>query len=767
MAYIALSDWVDEDVAAASSLTIPIPVGHQAGDLLIAIVTQDGGSGTFAVTGGTGWSALFAEAQAAHNGQRCYGWMKLAESSAEGALTIGSTLADNIGASILVIRGVDQATPIQQKALASATASSNQFPFPSIATTEPCLLLYGGSFDSSSTCVFANPAELTMEVMRGTVNLGAAQYIGFTDQESAGTRPDYKLRRANGGNGSTFVIAVKDNGDGQRRLRLSSYGTVLRHLGVFGSLFDPVDTLAAGNTIAASIDGFTTQATTGSNSVGGAPNVSAGLNTHTFFSTVDSLASEQMCGSVLVFPASEDWSGLIITGQIDFLDATTTLGKKGLYLVVVDSGGNWAAHHIVERGLYSAIYFNRNYLTFALDLVNMTPAASSGTLNLGSVAKLGVLYTRGGTSAAATRGYWLRNLHGFKKQAVKVVGGGAPLPTGLQLQTLLNPWTFADELRTNPQNSLLQGKTQLLPMVPLQFGDGTNKTVVSFSAFSNATLRPYSNSTFVRRFKLTNNSLEIRIKGGPADVFDLGSSQWASLFRSDMVIDSASSASASYNFAGMVMYGFAVSNDVAGVVLNDAAFSACYTITLNGGSMSGCTVRQSVQTAVVTNDPSKVTGCAFVANASLGGHAIEITVPGTYAFSGNTFDGYGANGTTDAAIYNNSGGAVTLNIVGGDTPTVRNGSGASTTVNNNVSITVEGLVVGSAVRVERVSDGSEVESLTADATTEVFSVSGGAAYRIKVRKGSAAPKYLPFETQTGTLSADTSVFVAQVADPFA
>ena len=37
----------------------------------------------------------------------------------------------------------------------------------------------------------------------------------------------------------------------------------------------------------------------------------------------------------------------------------------------------------------------------------------------------------------------------------------------------------------------------------------------------------------------------------------------------------------------------------------------------------------------------------------------------------------GADGTTDAAIYNNSGGAITLNISGGgDTPTVRNGASA-------------------------------------------------------------------------------------------
>ena len=94
-------------------------------------------------------------------------------------------------------------------------------------------------------------------------------------------------------------------------------------------------------------------------------------------------------------------------------------------------------------------------------------------------------------------------------------------------------------------------------------------------------------------------------------------------------------------------------------------------------------------------------------------------------------------------------------------------TGASTTVNNNVSVTLEGVVVGSSIRVERVSDGSLVEFRVADATTEVFSVSGGANYRVKVRKASSAPKYFPFETQTGTITNDTTIFVQQVLDPIA
>lgn len=82
------------------------------------------------------------------------------------------------------------------------------------------------------------------------------------------------------------------------------------------------------------------------------------------------------------------------------------------------------------------------------------------------------------------------------------------------------------------------------------------------------------------------------------------------------------------------------------------------------------------------------------------GHAILITATGSYDFDNFTFSA-GFTGTgTNAAVYNNSGGAVTINVQnGGDTPSVRNGAGASTTVNNAVTVRVDGVAEGTAIRV--------------------------------------------------------------------
>lgn len=95
------------------------------------------------------------------------------------------------------------------------------------------------------------------------------------------------------------------------------------------------------------------------------------------------------------------------------------------------------------------------------------------------------------------------------------------------------------------------------------------------------------------------------------------------------------------------------------------------------------------------------------------GHAIYITATGTYTFSNFSYTGYGADGTTDASVYNNSGGLVTINVSGGASPTVLNGAGASTVVNNSTTLTITGIPgtgVGDAL-------DSEVRIYTAGTTT--------------------------------------------------
>ena len=152
----------------------------------------------------------------------------------------------------------------------------------------------------------------------------------------------------------------------------------------------------------------------------------------------------------------------------------------------------------------------------------------------------------------------------------------------------------------------------------------------------------------------------------------------------------------------------------ANATLTGTTLINCTTLTQTSAMLDTITVLGANTVAgaafILSNNPALITDSAFNFSA---GHAIEITTAGAYTFSGNTFTGYGADGTTSAAIYNNSGGAVTLNISGGgDTPTIRNGAGASTTVVNAVVLNVTAKdaadssnIVGARVYLEAAAGG--------------------------------------------------------------
>lgn len=170
----------------------------------------------------------------------------------------------------------------------------------------------------------------------------------------------------------------------------------------------------------------------------------------------------------------------------------------------------------------------------------------------------------------------------------------------------------------------------------------------------------------------------------------------------------------------------ATTSEIRGCTFNNSG-----QITAGGGLIDGCTfqnlkttapisatyqIRVETATPTLTNnrfvncatavlwnraaDPNgKLDKCTFISGGT--GHAVELgaLTPATINLTDVTFTGYGADGTTDAAIYNNSGAAITINILGtGNAPTVRNGSGASTTIvagTVTTTITVVALSAGS------------------------------------------------------------------------
>jgi hypothetical protein len=149
---------------------------------------------------------------------------------------------------------------------------------------------------------------------------------------------------------------------------------------------------------------------------------------------------------------------------------------------------------------------------------------------------------------------------------------------------------------------------------------------------------------------------------------------------------------------------------------------------------------------MTTDDLSDIKFCEFFFSD---GHAVMLTTTlvTPQASLGNKFNSYlgtpGSNptpssGSTDAAIYNNAGGAVTINVSsGGDTPSVRNGASATTVVNNNISLTLSGLKDNTEVRVYTTGTQTElagVENATVgspDDRSVTFSLGAGTAVDIR------------------------------------
>ena len=149
-------------------------------------------------------------------------------------------------------------------------------------------------------------------------------------------------------------------------------------------------------------------------------------------------------------------------------------------------------------------------------------------------------------------------------------------------------------------------------------------------------------------------------------------------------------------FANMGAFIFAT-----GSTMESSRWNNCGLITQGGSSFDLCEFSDSPGAVTLLSDnPAVISNCIFNSDGS--NHAIEVSATGSYTFTGNSFNDYAggtAGSTGNECIYNNSGGFVEINVVEGDTPSWRDGAGASTQINNNVSVTLTGMPDLTEVRV--------------------------------------------------------------------
>lgn len=149
--------------------------------------------------------------------------------------------------------------------------------------------------------------------------------------------------------------------------------------------------------------------------------------------------------------------------------------------------------------------------------------------------------------------------------------------------------------------------------------------------------------------------------------------------------------------------------------INNCSYNKSYIQFLNASALNNCTFSNYVGPVAaiswgVTGLPvfpgdtsGKLDNANFISSGT--GHAIFLSqyVDSELTFNGHSYNGYATvdGSTGNEVLYNNSGKDVTIIVRGGDVPTVRNGTGSTTTIKDIVDIDI---TIRSAVTFELIED---------------------------------------------------------------
>jgi len=296
----------------------------------------------------------------------------------------------------------------------------------------------------------------------------------------------------------------------------------------------------------------------------------------------------------------------------------------------------------------------------------------------------------------------------------------------------------------------MQGLMQLGTATAVDFRDSNRTLFVANTEFVSSTFNGIEVNNAASRVDWTNVSI--------AALGTVSRGSFIANANADINFESCT-------FVGMNTFGF-LSNST----INDTVFRGCGQIDQNLALMGSCTISNSTATSSLLLDNSgadlggNLSNTTF--NSSGTGHAIEITSGTSVTLNNISFNGYaGTDGSTgNESVYINIGsGTFTVNVSGGDTPTIRT-AGATVTVEASAQITVEGLKVNSEVRFYSGTDPStstEVAGVENSGTSFSFSqsVAGQSGYYVIFSIG-YRDVYVPYTYK----SVDEVIPVQQVID---
>jgi hypothetical protein len=766
-----------------TGITIPM-CNYQAGDLLLVFAMADTGVPTWSCSG---FTELFrAQNTSAHV---CFWRIATASESLTVVVSSASAVPETYNGCVISIRDVNTVTPFGPVSgwVVQTQAASSIYAMPTItASGANNLLLYWGA--SSSTTV---PSLITQDLIGlfGADGSAESMGVGWTMQPASGTTSAAR-RCTNVGttgagikavirvlppSGGANVIPTYCANDDSQLLEFFAGTTGFNGNGAIGSSGSGIMAWGGSGLIV----GFAV-----ASGAAAAAATDVGINTyHTFARTTSVSGISRLTQWDMVFTSTNRPSALgynILTHikpqtPADYQRLSTVASNKGVWFGI---RGPSQVYKIFQVHGVGTPWPTDGKVPIIINTAANTFLASAGTL----------------TDPVTGFGFWVGPVGGNLTAAIEwgmlwrmdtttIVGGCSGEP--VDIKGIVNAAAIGKER----MSCLQQGANQMLCLQALQFGNaGTNPIWMDLSATAIEFPRQYNKDTAQVNYHSTDNTIGLSYAGSTGDVIKHRDSILSSSSRYHWRILSTASSACTYDFSGLNIIG--AGDVILRPVTNfrSMTFNNCETISACSVTLTGCTFTSvsSAQNTLSTSSSTIISNCTFtLTNIPSGGsfftttnpsnlfnntftagagHAFTIISSGTFTMIGNTFTSFGASGTSGAAIYNNSGGAVTININGGSTPTVRNGAGASTTVNNTVTLTLTTLVASSDIVILDAGTTTERVNVDGNPTTSYaynYSYSASSFIDICVYKTG----YVPYTVRNYQLSStSTTLPITQVSD---
>ncbi len=706
------SSWAFETLTTDAGITISLP-NHESGDLLLLFAMADTGTPTWTLP--SGYTQVFAR----NNTVPTICAYKISSGATEPtSVTVNANINETYNGIIISIQDINQTNPFGNPAVQtnSNQAAAAKYSMDAITTNvNNSLVIY---FVANSSTGVPSLLEGPVFGLLGADGGAESMGIGWGFQARTGTTPTVTCSNVTTGAGVKATLQIVPPSTGATIIPTYCVTDLSTYL-------SPINGTTAYNgdtALAATADtGFGT-------TLGGITAVDAtvgesadnGINSFHSLGQLTSAASANMAGAENVFAVANRPNvgtknilchlALSSTGQLQRIGRIAS--TRGVWFGM--RSGSATDYKIWQVfGSDSPDALNR-FIPIVINSAATNTVATGGTLNTAAIQSFGwwVSSSAVGTSIILITSLWLMD---------KTTIGGGNVNSPITIDGIIKTVSEGKERRS----AILQGNNQMLLLQEVEIGNGgTNPVYLNLDGTAIEFPSQFNRQLKLVNYNSTDNKVGLSYYAGTGDTITHKNSLISSRNRYTWGINNSSSTGATYDFSGLSVVGASTISLNLGITLSDMTINDYQTLSVSGLTLTdssilnvpttndsvlittattfnGCLINVSRVTSgnrwVSTSNPSKFVDCTFIGG---GGHAMRITTPGTYTFNSNTFTNFGSTGTNTAAIFNDSGGLVTINVTnGGDSPTYRNGTNASTIINNSVTLSLTGLISDSEIRI--------------------------------------------------------------------